>query len=430
MIYGLPGAGKTTFLKRLAFECIEGRFRPDLVPVFISLLEMSNSSISLEKQISQDTRSAHVVESGRVLLLLDGLDEVAARSYESVKNQILAFVRKHPETPIVMTCRIAARDYVFQEFRDVEMADFDQNQIERFSKNWFESRGQLERAELFLTRMSEAPPIRELGSKPLLLALLCLIFEDGRSFDGPRGKLYGEALDVLIRRWDVSRDIERKSSIKPDLLELLLEQLAFRNFRSGRILMNGEKLRREIGDFFLSRRLSVPAKDVLKTLEGDYGLIVTRAKDWYCFSHLTFQEYLTARCVARDPSRLDTIATFFGDPKWREVWLLLMNEMNGDYVIRRMKKAADELLQSHPILQRALQSAASKASAPESANTFRERARYLGILTIDTRLLELAEELYRFGVPKYDRQIDAGNAPESDLDYSLILNLERALAGC
>ena len=37
VIYGKPGAGKTTFLKHCAINCAAGDFRPELIPIFVTL---------------------------------------------------------------------------------------------------------------------------------------------------------------------------------------------------------------------------------------------------------------------------------------------------------------------------------------------------------------------------------------------------------
>jgi predicted NACHT family NTPase len=350
--------------------------------------------------------------------LLDGLDEVNTRLYQSLKNQIRSFIKDQPNTPIVMTCRIAARDYVFQEFRDIEMADFGQEQIENFSKKWFESRNLPERATLFLKRLEEAPPIRELGSKPLLLALLCLVFEDGRSFEGPRGKLYKEALDVLITKWDLTRDIERNSALNPDRLELLLEHVAFENFRSGQLFGKRRRLRERIEDFLRARSLSSPKRDVLRTIESDYGLIVTRAKNVYCFSHLTFQEYLTARSVARNPDQFESIAGHFDEQRWPEVWLLLANEMNGEYLVPRLKRIVDRLVGADQGIQDALAWADRKAK-------FRQRVYFLGIVALNAQLLDLASDLSaRINTRDFDRHREVNFLT---LDCALARDLDRAL---
>jgi len=39
MILGKPGAGKTTFMKRLAILCNQGKFQPQRVPIFVTLKE-------------------------------------------------------------------------------------------------------------------------------------------------------------------------------------------------------------------------------------------------------------------------------------------------------------------------------------------------------------------------------------------------------
>ena len=39
-----------------------------------------------------------------------------------------------------MTCRIAAREYTFEQFTEVEIADFNDEQIAQFAHKWFKAR--------------------------------------------------------------------------------------------------------------------------------------------------------------------------------------------------------------------------------------------------------------------------------------------------
>ena len=44
IVLGKPGAGKTTFLKYLAMQCIEGQFQANRVPLFISLKDFAEAT--------------------------------------------------------------------------------------------------------------------------------------------------------------------------------------------------------------------------------------------------------------------------------------------------------------------------------------------------------------------------------------------------
>lgn len=95
MILGKPGAGKTTFLKYLAMQCIKGEFQPERIPIFVTLkvfAEATNKPGLLqyitENPIKNISKKPPFVESeyiryiqnvityGKALILLDGLDEV------------------------------------------------------------------------------------------------------------------------------------------------------------------------------------------------------------------------------------------------------------------------------------------------------------------------------------------------------------------
>ncbi len=102
MILGKPGAGKTTFLKHLAMQCLGGGFQAHRVPIFITLKEFAEADgqPNLRTFLHQfsdapPTAFASILDNGRVLLLLDGLDEVRETDATRVLSQIRQFAERH-----------------------------------------------------------------------------------------------------------------------------------------------------------------------------------------------------------------------------------------------------------------------------------------------------------------------------------------------
>jgi predicted NACHT family NTPase len=69
--------------------------------------------------------------------LLDGLDEVPDATSDEVIKQIRKLSEKYYKNQLIITCRIAAQEYRFRGFTEVEIADFKPKQIETFAKKWF-----------------------------------------------------------------------------------------------------------------------------------------------------------------------------------------------------------------------------------------------------------------------------------------------------
>jgi predicted NACHT family NTPase len=78
--------------------------------------------------------------------LLDGLDEVQETDHDRILQEIKDFTGQYRDCQFVMTCRIAAREYTFQHFTEVEVADFDEEQIAEFATKWFTAKQDPEKA--------------------------------------------------------------------------------------------------------------------------------------------------------------------------------------------------------------------------------------------------------------------------------------------
>ena len=152
MVLGQPGAGKSTFLRKMGLEALKGKkgkFKQNCIPVFIELKSFTSNLIEIEKVIVEEFKIcgfpdsekfiAKLLEEGKLLILLDGLDEVPTVNTNEVISKIQDFVDRYDKNRFIVSCRTAAYRNNFKRFTDVKIADFDDIQIEQFIDNWFQS---------------------------------------------------------------------------------------------------------------------------------------------------------------------------------------------------------------------------------------------------------------------------------------------------
>lgn len=113
------------------------------------------------------------------MLLLDGLDEVPPDNDARQKaiTALTRLSRQYPSAQMILTCRIAAAEYSFDQFDYFEIADFTEEQQLDFVSKWYAVNESARRRFLAQWAHSDNEGLRDLARTPLLLALLCLAFD-------------------------------------------------------------------------------------------------------------------------------------------------------------------------------------------------------------------------------------------------------------
>lgn len=419
MVLGGPGAGKSTFLRKMGLEALKGLgggYVHECIPVFVELKNFSSPEINIEGAIAQEFRicgfpspvevTAKLLEQGKLLILFDGLDEVPTKNLDAAIHQIQNFVDQHDKNRFITSCRIAAYRHNFRRFSDVAMADFHPEQIKEFIFNWFSSDADREANTAqkcwHLMQKPEQKCARELAQSPLLLTLLCLVYHSSQNFPQNRSVLYRKALRVLLEEWAAEKRImtdEIYQGLSTELEEVLLSEIAYHGFEANRLFFSQREAVDQIKTF-LADNLNAPrhldGEAVLEAIAIQQGILVERAQDVFSFSHLTLQEYLTAQYIDDHHLMLPLVNNHLAHERWQEVFLLVAGLMRGgaDSLLLAMETQAKTYINTPKL--RALLTWATEMTddTNEQMSVATKRTIALFLALVSDRALNLARILH------------------------------------
>jgi HEAT repeat protein len=403
---GAPGSGKSTMLRFLARRAAEDSNQP--LPILISLRDYATAltqdpQLSLQRYainqtaLSDDTlREAleHAIETGKVLWLLDALDEAhnwaeeAARQASKLPGQLILTSR-----PLGY---VGAGLYSLPHFEILPLSPDD---IDSFLHDWFrllddetnetpvEITAQVERLQ---AELSSRPRLQTLTGNPLLLTFLVTLVKNKEKPDLPsqRAQLYARYVDELLT-WELNRR---------QVLGIQKEQWQLGSAR-------GEQARRAARDGFHylgwilhlayhgGQGQVVPDKPLLVDTLSNYlkqdgypeptnlaEAIFTfwqtagMLDEWQignhkylAYRHLTFQEYAAAWGLNRAWEKDGSNAWQFLFPRlhhyaWHEPILILMELMSGENQSQFIRRLLRNPSPNDRILHRNLQLAAALLS--------------------------------------------------------------------
>jgi hypothetical protein len=278
------------------------------------------------------------LERGRVVLLLDGLDEVNTEKRPAVVKRIKDFLDTCEKCRVVITCRTQVYQGEFDGVvkQTLEVMEFTDAQIQQFLRPWQVEMPAEKSIQQLVQSLNNRPRIKELARNPLLLTIIAYLYCD-TSFVLPhsRAEFYAKSTEILLETWDQSK--QTPNTYKGFTKRLVLQHLAlYAQDNAGerqqdRKTLSFQEVMAEIKTVLPGLDLD-PEKDastILAEIVERSGLLLRidgGAK--YQFSHLTLQEFFAAEAL-RDQSdkMIQRVETDLD--AWREVvklWCGLAND--------------------------------------------------------------------------------------------------------
>ena len=262
-----------------------------------------------------------------VLLLLDGLDEVGDPHLDDVLNAIREFCNQYPHNHVGLTCRVASYDRQLDDVSEATIALTAFNDIQIAAYLRHRSFPPSKSALQLMIILRERPQIRAICRNPLLLTIVTSLYAE-TDYDLPssRSEFYSTCVEALLKRWDYSRQVDRKNRFQVSAKTRVLERVAFR--LQERPEPAADVADQELIDYVATVLPDIGlgaerADDVVQEIVRNTGLLTYVAPARLRFAHLTFQEFFAAR---EFDSRSDAAGLFerlHSNPiHWREVTIL------------------------------------------------------------------------------------------------------------
>ncbi len=363
VLRGEAGAGKTTLVWWLASHAV-CRTLPaqlaeldGLIPFVVPMRSLAARGITsptpsqlpkiarLPVDRPPDGWAGRVLDAGRGLLLVDGMDEIPQADRELARKWLAGLLRMYPRTRCLVTVRPLAvgSDWLEQEgFEELRLLPLGDEDIQSFTGAWHRAarlecdryadehwarrqRKRLDALERELDReFRRNDVLRDLARTPLLCAVICALHRQRNGFlPETRWDLYSAALNLMLATRDIHRRIHQPEGIEltADEGRQLLQRIAVWLVRNGRAELTRAQAVRQLESALrgLRRvRAQGTAHAVLTHLLNRSGLLQERSPDSIQFIHRTFQDYLAAKEL-QESDCLDELLLHAAEEQWQDV---------------------------------------------------------------------------------------------------------------
>ena len=312
IIRGTGGSGKSTLLKYLFLETIK---QESYIPLFIELNELNNYDLTVSSNFIeiiceilttfgselQKDQLIRLLESGKVVIFLDGYDELKFDNVKPFVTIFGKFCKRFPNNNYILTSRPNTDFREFQRFAVFQISELTIEQSISLIKklNYSESKV----ADEFIKELNDNlyNTHKSFASNPLLLTLMLINFTHYRKIPEKIHIFYQEAFDILYRLHDsrkpgmYSREFNTLNDLPKDVFMNTILEISIISYLKSQTSFKEDELIHMINE----KQFEFDSKDYIDDLISI--CIFYREGDRISFVHKTFQEYFSAKYLEQLP---------------------------------------------------------------------------------------------------------------------------------
>jgi hypothetical protein len=351
VILGTPGAGKTTLVEYIAKISADGDlagFCEVAIPIIVRKHIGATSSSQgidfvgairatcLERYQMDLSRQKiqFMLNTGRLALLIDGLDELlATQDRLAVVQSIEALARVYPDCLMVATSRVVGYEQApltERLFARSELQPLTEEGVRAYATKWYNITTQLSDPQLesmvenFIEDSNSIPDLRE---NALLLSLLCSLYRHERHLPRNRPLVYKACADLLFDTWDRRRqlrpafdfDAHVSGAVEYIARYIFADQARQSGVTEAELLDVAAKYFRE-WQYSNDAEANRAAREFLEFCKGRAWILTDTGASrqnvaLFQFSHRTFLEYFTAVDLVRSLNEQELLELFQTQPR-------------------------------------------------------------------------------------------------------------------
>lgn len=359
IILGGAGCGKSTFCKSIFIELIEQPV--GIFPIFIELRHLNNSSdksiynfimnsmVAISSSFKKEQLD-YALKLGKVLVILDGFDEVNSEDRENIEKEILYLSNNYHGVKILLSSRFDNRFSSWEEFYQYKVLELDKDKalslINKLDYDEQVKQPFCEELDKTLYQSHES-----FASNPLLLTMMLLTYEQIAEIPSKIHLFYEQAFLKLFNKHDSLKSMYKRKSFSQlplDEFKRCLEAFCILSYCDRLYSFKENEINKYLTNSIVISDVNTKSYDFLNDLL-DSVCILQRDGLGFTFTHRSFQEYFTAQFIVNKATdkKYDLLDRIF-NLNWRDNILHMIYDINEsllerDWIIPKCEKFISDI---------------------------------------------------------------------------------------